>query len=206
MVIFDFDGTLIDCDSFPLFATHVLGKRKMMMRLLKNLPILIRWKMGMTDASTAKEKLFSSWFKGIGREEAERLAETFTRLLERHLRPEARKRLEQAESEGEKVVIISASPGLWILPWARLRDIEVIATEVEWSGDCLTGRFSTPNCKGEEKVRRFRKRFGAATYPDEAWGDSRDDLPMLRLAAKRVWVGKGKPLYDTSVANEKLAR
>ena len=54
----------------------------------------------------------------------------------------------------------------------------------------LTGAFATPNCKGEEKVVRLRKRFPSlADTLIEAWGDSADDIPMLTQADVAHCVG-----------------
>ena len=51
--------------------------------------------------------------------------------------------------------------------------------------------FESPNCKGEEKVRRIRQEFGdiSGLYVT-AYGDSEGDRPMLDLADRAVWVGR----------------
>jgi phosphoserine phosphatase len=61
----------------------------------------------------------------------------------------------------------------------------VIATEPEIKNGVLTGRFSTPNCYGQEKKRRFLEK-----YPDRdryilyVYGDSNGDKELLEMADK----------------------
>ena len=54
--------------------------------------------------------------------------------------------------------------------------------EVDAAG-CLTGRFSTPNCYGPEKVRRIEAVWPhREQYDVSAFGDSRGDKEMLAYA------------------------
>ena len=86
--------------------------------------------------------------------------------------------------KGNKIAIISASMPDWIRPWAQTVGIRFVeGTGLEVREQTLTGRFSTPNCKGGEKVRRLRR-----LYPDFAsetlhvYGDSSGDKELLALA------------------------
>ena len=86
-------------------------------------------------------------------------------------------------------VVISASPAFLIAPACRALGIEaVLGSPV----DARTGTFHGPNCHGEEKVRRFRARFGGAPI-DEFYSDSHSDDPLARLA-RRAWLVRGDRL------------
>lgn len=88
---------------------------------------------------------------------------------------------------GHRVFIVSASIREWILPWAMnqgVKETNVIGTgmEVDTEG-IITGRFSTPNCKGVEKVRRLKSVVtDLEEYEVYAYGDSAGDLQMLAIA------------------------
>ena len=85
-------------------------------------------------------------------------------------------------------VIISASPAFLLeIPIKELGLKSLIASEV----DIRSGKFSSENCKGQEKVKRFR-----AIFPDEKvdrfYSDSLSDLPMAELAEKAYLCHKGR--------------
>ena len=74
-------------------------------------------------------------------------------------------------------VIESASAKNWIAPFfenlVQKDSIEYLTTELETDeNNFLTGKFSTPNCKGIEKVRRIKERFPERKkYTLTAYGD-----------------------------------
>ena len=49
--------------------------------------------------------------------------------------------------------------------------------------DPATGLFEGANCRGEEKVRRFREQYPEGVI-DEFYTDSKADLPLARIARK----------------------
>ena len=73
----------------------------------------------------------------------------------------------------------------WIRPWANLYQIDkVITTMVEVNdANKLTGKFITPNCYGEEKVKRFTETEPIrSSYYLYAYGNSGGDVPLLKFA------------------------
>jgi len=73
----------------------------------------------------------------------------------------------------------------------------VLCTEMEVVDGRYTGRLATANCHGEEKVARLKAwlahDYGAATDHQpalHAYGDTKGDWPMLRLAQKAWYRGK----------------
>lgn len=83
-------------------------------------------------------------------------------------------------------VIISASPEFIIGPACQRLGVHWIASEV----DQKTGKLLGENCRGMEKVCRFRQ-----SYPQENieqfYSDSRSDSPMAELAQEAYIVKKG---------------
>lgn len=101
--------------------------------------------------------------------------------------------LKQHLGNGDRVIILSASISDWIKPWAGSVGVEeVVSTEAEVSEDgVLTGRFSTPNCHGREKVERIQAmiedRTGCHIY---AYGDSPSDKYILGYADQGIMLNK----------------
>lgn len=182
--VFDFDGTLYRGDSFLTFTLYSLPFFHVVKGIIKASGSLIKWKLGLLDSSIAKEKLFYSLYKGQNIEALNTKAESFADFINRKLNESVFYTLKEALKNGETVLIISASLGFWLRPWAIKQGItNVIATEAECVGGTLTGYFSTPNCKGKEKVRRL-----LLEYPDRkayylsAWGNSDDDSEILNYS------------------------
>lgn len=85
-------------------------------------------------------------------------------------------------------LVISASPEFLLAPACRRLDAELLASQV----DQKTGALLGPNCRGEEKVRRFRRKFGDAPI-EEFYSDSDSDAPLARLAERAYMVKDGVP-------------
>ena len=86
----------------------------------------------------------------------------------------------------EDDLAISASPDFLISAACRRLGIRHLATGM----DPATGRLTTPNCWGEEKVRRYSEVFGDEKV-EEFFSDSLSDLPMMRLAERGYLVRNG---------------
>ena len=83
-------------------------------------------------------------------------------------------------------LVVSASPEFLLAPACRRLGIRPpIASRV----DARTGRYTGLNCKGAEKVSRFREQ-----YPDaeigQFYSDSRSDAPLAHLA-RRAFLVRG---------------
>ena len=62
----------------------------------------------------------------------------------------------------------------------------MIASQV----DPKTGLYTGINCRDEEKVRRFRERYGDAEI-DDFYSDSQHDIPLAKLAKRAFLVENG---------------
>lgn len=187
IVLFDFDGTITKNDTFISFGCHCFGKAGLLKNILKVSPWLVMWKLGIIKSSEAKEKLFKSMFKKMSYGRFKKLCATFVPHIENNLRDDIMQTLKNHIKDGRRICIVSASIEDWIFPWAQKNGIsDVIATQVELDDDVkeLTGRFKTPNCLGEEKVRRIIEKF-PDFHNTESWayGDSNDDMPMLNISS-----------------------
>ncbi len=118
-----------------------------------------------------------------------------TRHVAAHVRPDVRRRLEWHHCRGDAVVVVSASPEAYVSVAAeRLGADGSVATRLEVGADGrLTGLYEGRNCRGEEKVRRLRLWIRDQDLEGRwlwAYGNSRGDLRMLRMADTGVNVGR----------------
>ena len=184
IAFFDFDGTISDKDSMVEFIKFAVGKYRYYYCLLKLSPILLLYSLRIISNNIAKEKLFSSYFKGWYVEEFEKLAEKYSELeLNKIIKPSAIDKIKWHQEQGHKVVVVSASIGSWLKKWCELYQIELIATQLEFKNGKLTGRFATKNCYGIEKVNRIKAQFDLTKYEQiYAYGDSAGDKEMLAIS------------------------
>ena len=150
----------------------------------------------------AKEAFVARLLAGRDLASVASVAEAFAAgVVASGLRPDTRRRLEWHRAEGHEVVIISASPELYVAPLGRLLGADsVLATRLEVdAGGRLTGHFAGSNCRGEQKVLRLREYLGLGDGAEPgaadaltlfAYGDSRGDRELLAMAQTAVWVGR----------------
>jgi phosphatidylglycerophosphatase C len=127
-----------------------------------------------------------------------------------------RRRLDWHRRAGHQIVIVSASPTLYVEPTGRRLGVDaVLATELEVGSDeRLTGKLSGRNCRGDEKATRLRAWLeaswpAAVDHPRPrlwAYGDSRGDTQMLELADVAAWVGWRKLFPPSSARPASAAR
>lgn len=178
---FDFDGTLTTRDTLLEFIRYACGTARFLWGFLLYSPLLVLMKLRLYSNGKAKQKVFAHFFKGKAIEEFDTLCQDFSNTHRHLLRPEVVRQLEQALSEGSEVLIVSASIDNWVQPF--FPKVKVLGTQIEVIDGCLTGRFLTPNCYGQEKVRRiFALHPDRSEYHLTAFGDSRGDREMLAFA------------------------
>lgn len=182
--IYDFDGTLTRRDSFLDFIRYTCGSRSLYCGLLLFSPLLILMKLRLYANGRAKERLFTHFFQGMSIRVFDDLCAKYGLSRADLLLDAARKAVNEVASNGYRIFIVSASVDRWVLPFFRdVPNVTVIGTQIEVENGLVTGRFSTPNCYGAEKVRRiqallpYRKQYKLIAH-----GDSRGDKEMLNYA------------------------
>ena len=185
---FDFDGTLTTRDTLIAFIHYACGTPRFLLGFLLHAPLLVLMKLRLYSNGKTKQRLFTWFFQGMSIETFDALCQSFA-LSHRHLlRPDTVRLLQQALSEGAEVIVVSASIDNWVQPFFSTFHLppstfHVLCTQIEVIDGRLTGRFLTPNCYGQEKVRRI-----LALHPDRsayhltAYGDSRGDRELLAFA------------------------
>lgn len=182
--IYDFDGTLTRRDSFLDFIRYTCGSRSLYCGLLLFSPLLILMKLQLYANGRAKERLFTHFFQGMSIRVFDDLCAKYGLSRADLLLDAARKAVNEVASNGYRIFIVSASIDRWVLPFFRdVPNVTVIGTQIEVENGLVTGRFSTPNCYGAEKVRRIQALLPyREQYKLIAHGDSRGDKEMLNYA------------------------
>ena len=111
--------------------------------------------LGRLDRDRLKERLATICLRGASRDEIAACTARFVaRVMKRGLRAGALAALEQHRSAGDRLVLLSASPDLYVPTLAeRLGFHDCICTQLHWDGSRLSGHFGSANRRGEEKAR-----------------------------------------------------
>lgn len=184
IAVFDFDGTITTRDTLFDFIAFYFGKNKMYRGLIILSPILICYKIGLMKNNIAKQILISYFFKGESLMKFETICNAYAKRINQILQEKTLEKLRTHIKEGHTVLINSASILNWIEPWAKQNGINsVIATELEIKNGIITGKFSSKNCYGKEKVNRLNKIYPIRDeYILYAYGDSEGDKALLSYA------------------------
>lgn len=189
IAFFDFDGTLTRRDTLIEFIRFSKGTSRLVLGFLRHAIYLLAFKMKLVSNQAAKEKILQFYFHGTGVEEFNSLCRQFaTQRLPQLVRPKAMAEVKKLQNEGYQVVVVSASPENWIREWADSIDVQLIASQLEVIDGRITGKLLGRNCYGEEKVRRILEKHSMKDYEVVyAYGDTRGDLPMLKLATNSFY-------------------
>lgn len=193
LALFDFDGTLINKDSFMLFSLFCLERRKVIASFMRILPELLIAKVCRKDTGKIKENLFRYLFEGMDAEIFNQRCADFVEILDKHYNKKLKLISEEFQKANIPTIIVSASISNWLEPWAKKNGFtKVIATELEIDAQGkLTGYFKTPNCKGSQKVERIKKELpDIDKYEIYAYGNSKGDKEMLSLATYPYKIGR----------------
>lgn len=189
---FDFDGTLTYKDTLLPYLWRVLGGIGLSRAFARSSRELAMYAVGRLSNEVAKQRLIGSALGGKNRFELQRVAKDWAASVA--LRQEMLDRLKKHQRAGHYCVIVSASPDVYLEEMAlRLGFDGLLCTRLEVDEqNVLTGRFSTPNCWGKEKVRRLEELLGPLDQIElHAYGDSAGDFAMLDIA-EYAWL-RGKP-------------
>ena len=199
---FDLDGTLTEGGSVFRWLRVVAGSPaayRAAARLL--LPLANGALRSGPAADAAKERLFVALLAGRDAESVEAVSREFALG---HLAARSRRavvaRLRWHQERGDDVVVVSASPQLYVdVVASSLGATGALGTRLALDRDGrLTGRYDGANCRGEEKLRRLEEwmaqRSGGRAPELYAYGNSRGDRRMLARAAHPFDVGHLGPL------------
>ena len=203
LYIFDFDGTLTFKDSLIEFLRFSKGDAYTFFLFFIYSPLLLLMKLGLYSNHKAKQKILSFCFKGMLIRDFNTLCKNFAESRADLLRTKGLREIEDLLEKNAKVMVVSASLRNWTAPLLGTffnitndlndKGVLVIGTELEEVNGRVTGRFSTPNCYGQEKVNRVNAMIpNRNDYFITAYGDSKGDKELLAFADESHY----KPFRD----------
>ena len=195
LALFDFDGTMLPGDSIVAYVGY--ARKKGLLSLfgyLKTWSAAMAYLMKRISAEESKTRALA-FRQALGEKERAELDRAFVReALLPGIYPQAREALEKHRREGKITLLVTASTDNYMRYVSEALGFDgLLASNLDDQGR-VNG-----NCKGEEKVKRVREWLAARNIlPDFsssfAYGDSKSDLPMLRLCGHPVQVNPKKKL------------
>ena len=192
VALFDLDGTLTWRDTLLPFLLGFLQRHPRRLLRLWPLPFALYCYWRDRDRGALKSSVIRMVMGGASRQMLEAWAKSFVSALKpRHkFRPLALAILETHRAAGDHLVLLSASPDLYVEHIGRMLGFErTLCTELVWCGDRLDGHLKTQNRRGEEKLRCLawlREQY--RDLPIIAYGNSASDLDHMRQADRALLV------------------
>ena len=197
VALFDFDGTLLAGDSIVWWLRFCVRKgiapRRQWLKAGAGY-ILQRFR---PSQVTLAKQMSLSYLKGRTVREMDALAEEFMQQeIRKRLYPDAVREMRKLSEEGFRIIVITASPSVYMRMLPVLLPVHtVLATPCLETDGRYTGKVG-PNCRGEQKIVRWDAWRDSRMQAVRAYGDSRSDLPMLRLAEEPCLVNADAKLKE----------
>ena len=192
----DVDGTLTRTDTMFPFLRRVAGPARVTAALVPAIGLHLT---GAERRPRAKAALLHRVLAGRELSDVDRIAQAYAQHVMRHrMRPDALRRWEWHRRRGHRLVLVSASLDLYLRHLgAELGADAVICTRMEVVGGRLTGRMSSPSCRGQEKaVQLADYLLRHPGSPVWVYGDSAADRPMMTVGTIPINVRTRNALYE----------
>lgn len=186
LVLFDFDGTITRKDTLFAIIHFICGRRKFYSGMIVLFPRLCLYMIRAISNVKMKEWLLCHFFGGMTYDLFQARCEAFAHdRIPGLIRRDALAEIKKWQERKADIVVVTASAENWVAPWCRLENIACIGTRLQLRDCLITGRITGKNCNGEEKVRRIKSSLNLSVYDKiVAYGDTKNDLPMLNLATE----------------------
>lgn len=186
LALFDFDGTITVADSFTPFIYLAASRTRTALGTLLLSPMILGYRLGLVPGTRMRAAVARVCFWRRRAAEVQALGVAYSRTLQRLVRPEALDKIRWHQQNGDVVVVVSASLGVYLRAWCEEHGLDLICTELEAEQGVLTGRYAGGDCTAGEKARRVLSRYDVSQYAVVyAYGDTIEDNELLGLASKR---------------------
>lgn len=193
LALFDFDHTLTTGDSYAGFLRRVATPEQRARAWWQVGPWLLAYRLRLLSAARLRARVTRLVFAGRHAQDIAALAGGYARdILPGLLCPRMLGQLQWHQAQGHTVVIVSGSLDLYLRPWCQPLALHLLCNALEEHEGRLTGRYRDGD-RAPDKAALIKEHFDLSRYARiHAYGDSREDRPMLALAHDRWY--RGKPL------------
>jgi phosphatidylglycerophosphatase C len=210
LAVFDLDGTITRSDTLVRYLLGYLGRHPLRLwRLPLCLLPLLKYCLVEPDRGALKSAVIHLTLGGVTRGDLERWNRIFVaRLLHGGVFAEALEQISAQRSAGAHLVLLSASPDLYVPAIAAALGFdEAICTQLRWHADGrLHGALRSANRRGAEKVRCLQALLQTHRPTRScAWGNSPADLEHLQLVGAGTYVN-GPPAALVNLPNVRAVR
>ena len=191
LALFDFDGTLTTRDTYRPFLRLAIPARRMLAGGLAVSPVLLGHQLGLVSSAQARPWLTWAGFAGVSAARVRALGQCYAAdVLPGVIDASMCSRLEEHQSQGDTVVVVSAGLDCYLRPWCQALGVGLVCSELEDRGGVLTGRYRRGDCSGANKAAFVRSDIELSRFGEiAAYGDTDEDLELLALAHRRVYRG-----------------
>lgn len=189
LALFDFDDTMISGDSIARLVRRFYYKKQLSLSgLVRILWGTLMWKLGRIPVEVIKSRSLSPLTRMTPRQAEDFCRQFVAEELAPKLYRDAVKRMEEHHRAGDLVLLVSASPEVYL---KHLKDVlpveDIIATKTDAA--CKV----TLNVVKEEKNRQIMRWLNERGIEvdwanSHAYGDSSNDLHMLGMVGKPILV------------------
>lgn len=192
LALFDFDGTLTRCETFPVFVKRALPKARLRRGWLRLWPLVLGYRLRWVSGTRLRGAIVRLGFAGLSSESIEHAGNEFAcTYLPGVLRAEAMARLDWHRRRGDRVLVVSGGLGVYLRPWVAAQGLELLCSELAVADGACTGEFAGAQCVGAEKARRVCEHVELSAYAIvHAYGDTPEDAELLALADRRHYRGR----------------
>lgn len=184
LAIFDFDGTISKKDSTNFFLKNSFGRIYFFYGYyVRFIHLYILSKIGLYNFIKLKEKRISFFLKNIPSKKFNQFVRKFNNhFFKSHLKLTALNRLDWHKKRNHRIVILSATLQPLLSEWSLANHYTLIANNLSFQNDTLTGSFERPDCSYDEKVVRLKEVIDLDNFEYiYGYGDTPSDLCFLNV-------------------------
>lgn len=191
LALFDFDHTVTVCDTYSRFLRRIATPAQLARARWTIGPWLLAYRSGLVSPSSIRVRATRQAFSGRAEAEIAAHGRAYAeQTLPALLRPEMMARIDWHQARGHEIALVSGSLDAYLRPWCERHGLALICNRLESAQGRLTGRYAGGD-RGGHKAADIQARYDLSRYERiHAYGDSREDRPMLALAHERWYRGR----------------
>ena len=184
LALFDFDGTITNQDMYTKFILYSATPTRLLLGGLFFSPLYLLHKFGLIPGRYLLPLVSYCAFVGRSDKSVALLGQRYAAdIIPKYIRPEVIATLEQLQSDGVEITLVSASLDIYLKPWCQQLGIDLICSEMKLKAGRHTGSYLSGDCSCEAKAEKVKRKYPIHDYQKVyAFGDTHEDLAMLALA------------------------